>query len=100
MKLLFPAALLLGAVPFATSGLSAQMAETAPLTLDSSIETLMADAEAREIVLATLPDLDSAPGYDQFKVVSLRKLQPHTNGLITEEHLTTIGAGLRGLNDK
>lgn len=79
----------------ATTPAPSTTTSTAALTLDSSIEALMADSYARTVVLASLPDIEAAPGYDQFKVISLRKLQPHAGGQITEEHLNAIEKGLQ-----
>ncbi len=101
MKTFIAAALLLA--PLFPAGAQSSVpaaqpsASTAALTLDSSIEALMADPAARAVVLASLPDIASSPGYDRFKVVSLRKLQPHSGGLITDEHLAAIEAGLKAL---
>ena len=102
MKIMFAAALTLAV----TAPVAAQAPAPAPaatpagLTLDSSIESLMADPGAKAVVLASLPEIESAPGYDQFKVVSLRRLQPRSGGKITEENLAAIEAGLKALPAK
>lgn len=100
MKTLFLAGLLLVPSAAALAQAPAPATASAGLTLDSSIETLMADPGAKAVVLASLPDLDAAPGYDQFKVVSLRRLQPHSGGKITDENLAAIEAGLKALPAK
>jgi hypothetical protein len=106
MKTLLASGLLLAAALPAT----AQTGDSAPapasadaaagLTIDSPIAALMADPGAKAVVLATFPDMESTPGYDQFKVVSLRRLQPRSNGAITEQQLATIEAGLKALPAK
>lgn len=102
MKTLLAASLVLA--PLAATAQTATPAPAATpaaaLTLDSPIEALMADPGAKAVVLATLPDLDTTPGYDQFKVVSLRRLQPYSEGKITEENLAAIEAGLKALPAK
>ena len=103
MRILFAAGLL----STVAAPASAQTAPTppapaaaAPLTTDSPIQALIADPGAKAVVLATFPNIESEPGYDQFKVVSFRRLQPHSGGKITEEHLATIDAGLKALPTK
>jgi len=102
MKTLLLAALLLApsAPALAQTSDAASPTASAGLTLDSPIEALMADPGAKAVVLASLPDLEAAPGYDQFKAVSLRRLQPHAGGKITEENLESIEAGLKSLPAK
>ena len=69
-----------------------EAAET--LTIDSPIEALMADEKARAVVLAELPDLDKHPAYGQFKAMSLKAVQPYSQGMITDEMLAKIATGL------
>ncbi|WP_375286565.1 hypothetical protein [Sphingomonas sp.] len=99
MKALLLVGLLIApsASALAQTGAPAPATASSGLTLDSSIEALMASPGAKAVVLASLPDLEAAPGYDQFKAVSLRRLQPHSGGKITDEHLAAIEAGLKAL---
>ena len=69
-------------------------ATEAELTIDTPIEVLMADDGAREIVLAEIPGLDEHPAYGQFKALSLKAVQPFSQGMITDEMLATIAAAL------
>ena len=70
----------------------------AKFTIETPIEKLMADEKARAVVLETLPDLDKSPYYGQIKGMSLKAVQPYSQGMITEEMLETISAGLAELD--
>ncbi|MEL7690151.1 hypothetical protein [Citromicrobium bathyomarinum] len=77
--------------------MAAETAE-AELTIDSPIEVLMADDGARAVVLAEMPGLDQHPAYGQFKAMSLKAVQPYSQGMVTDEMLANIAAGLAELN--
>ena len=66
-------------------------------TIDMPIQMLMANDAAKAVVLATLPGMDEHPSYEQFKGMSLKELQPWSQGMITDEALTEIAAGLAKL---
>ena len=70
----------------------------AELTIDSPIEVLMADEAARAVVLAEMPGLDEHPAYGQFKAMSLKAVQPYSQGMVTDEMLAKIAAGLAELD--
>ena len=72
---------------------AAEEAEAA-LTIETPIETLMANEGAREVVLAELPELESSPYYPQIKGMSLKAVQPYSQGMVTDEMLANISAGL------
>jgi hypothetical protein len=79
---------------------SATTATTAAaFTIETPIETLMADERARTVLTANFggQDLSQHPAYDQFKALSLKALQPFSQGLITEEMLTKIAAELAAI---
>ena len=70
---------------------------TAPadaLTVDTPIETLMADERAKAVVTKHLPGIDQHPAYEDFKALSLKSLAPFSQGLITAEVLEKIAAEL------
>ena len=67
------------------------------LTIESPIEALMANDAARAIVLEQLPGLDEHPAYGQFKSMSLKAVQPFSQGAITEDALTKIAEGLAAI---
>jgi|TARA_R100000049_G_C1952106_1_gene100763 hypothetical protein len=68
--------------------------EAAAYTLETPIETLMANETTKAIVLAELPGLDEHPAYSQFKALSLKAVQPFSQGMITDETLAKISAKL------
>lgn len=73
-------------------------ATSAKLTIDTPIETLLADEGAREVVLAELPELEANPYYPYIKGMSLKEVQPRSQGAISEEALANIAAGLAELD--
>jgi hypothetical protein len=78
----------------------APMATTAAaFTIDTPIETLMADERAKAVLTANFggQDLSQHPAYDQFKALSLRTVAPFSQGLITDEMLTKIAAELAAI---
>ncbi|MEL7687322.1 hypothetical protein AAG596_05255 [Citromicrobium bathyomarinum] len=91
----FAASLAMVATPLALAAApaAAQGAEAA-LTIETPIETLMADEAARAVVVAELPDLEASQYYPYIKSMSLKEIQPQSQGAITEEMLARIAAGL------
>jgi para-nitrobenzyl esterase len=71
--------------------------ESIALNGDTPIAVLAENPAAREILTRHLPDLFSHPAYDAFKNFSLRALQPHSNGAITEATIASIEAELSAL---
>ena len=63
-------------------------------TIETPIETLMADERAKTVVAAHLPGIDQHPAYDQIKAMSLKAVAPFSQGLITEDLLAKIAADL------
>lgn len=81
---------------------SAQTAQTAPaatarFNLDTPIETLAADENAKAVLMADLPDLLPHPSYDMFKAMSLRAVQPYSQGKLTDEILAKVEADLAAI---
>lgn len=76
-------------------------AEEAPaaakFTIDTPIETLMADDAAKAVVLEHIPGIDEHPAYGQFKGMSLKAVQPFSGGNITDDMLTKVAEGLAKL---
>jgi hypothetical protein len=74
-------------------------APAAAFTIDTPIETLMADERAKAVVTQHFGgnDLTAHPAYDQFKSLSLKALAPFSQGLITEDMLTKIAADLAAI---
>lgn len=75
--------------------------EAAPvaLTIESPIEVLMANEQAKAVLLKHMGgnDISLHPMYDQFKAMSLKQVQPFSQGAITEEMLANIAADLAKL---
>ena len=69
-------------------------AATAKFNLDTPIETLVADAKAKAVLDADLPGLTSHPAYDSFKAMSLRGVQPLSQGALTDQMLKKAEADL------
>lgn len=97
-------------VPLAALGLAfaavttpaAVLAEEAPapaaaFSIDTPIETLMADERAKAVLLKHLGPVDQHPAYADFKALSLKALAPFSQGLISEETLGKIGADLAAI---
>lgn len=66
-------------------------------TLDTPIRDLVADPAARAVLDKELPGLTTHAQYGVFKGMSLKKLQPLSGGLITDERLAATGAALKAL---
>ncbi len=66
-------------------------------TLDTPIQALAADQGARAVLDRELPGLTTHESYEQFKAMSLKALKPLAAGLITDERLAAVEAGLRAL---
>ena len=97
MKLIYAAAALVACmVPGAafaqtTPAPAAAPADAAPaakFNLDTPIEVLVADEKAKAVLTADLgADVSQHPAYEQFKGMSLRQVQPYSQGAITDEIL-------------
>jgi hypothetical protein len=68
------------------------------LNLDTPIEVLMADPRAKAVLDARLPTLATHPAYNMIKAMSLRQVQPYSQGALTDEILAAIGADLAALH--
>jgi hypothetical protein len=69
----------------------------AKFTVDTPIETLMADPVAKAVVEANLPGMSTHMMYDQFKSLSLAALAPMSAGKISEQALAKITEGLAAI---
>lgn len=72
-------------------------AAAAKLTIDSPIEALMANPAAKAAVEAQMPGVEGHPAYGQFKTMSLKQVQPFSQGMITDDMLAKIAAALADL---
>ena len=84
---------------------SAQTAPAAPaavpaasgLSLDTPIEQIAAVPAGKAVLDKDIPGLLTHPAYDQFKGMSLKEVQPMSQGAITDDMLTKTGADLTAL---
>jgi hypothetical protein len=67
-------------------------------TLDTPIETLVADTRTKAVLEADLPGLTSHPQFDQFKSMSLTMLAPFAPDRLTPDRLDKVKADLAKLN--
>jgi len=70
---------------------------TEKLTIEDSIEDLMANEDTAAVLKKHIPDLDQHPAYGQFKAMSLIDLQPFSAGQISDELIEAIKADLEAL---
>ena len=67
-------------------------------TLDTPIETIEADATAKEVLTADLGmDVAQHPAYDSFKSMSLNQVAPMSGGKITDDVLKKIATDLAAI---
>jgi hypothetical protein len=77
---------------------SAAVAPAAKFNLDTPIEVLVADEKAKTVLATDLNmDITQYPGYDNFKAMSLRQIQPYSNGALTDDLLKKIEADLAAI---
>ena len=77
---------------------AAAAATSAGLSLDTPIGEIAAAPAGKAVLDQQLPGLLTHPAYETFKAFSLKALQPYSNGLITDERLAAVEAGLKALN--
>lgn len=94
MKFFVLAAALLIAAPLAAQTAPAAVEAPAMLTIDSPIEALVADPKAKAVVDANFPGMTAHPAYEQFKGMTLKQLQPLSQGVISEEAVKKAEAEL------
>lgn len=73
------------------------VAPATKFTLDTPIELLIADEKAKAVLDTDIPGLSSHPALDQFKAMSLKAVQPFSNGALTDEMLKKVEADLAAL---
>lgn len=106
MRTLIVAAAALAALSVSTTGALAQSpasSTTAPAampssgakyTLETPIETIAANPAGKAILDKDLPGLTTHEAYDSFKSMSLKDVQPMSNGAISDAALAKAGADL------
>ena len=76
----------------ATAPVSAEA--PAKLTINAPIEALVANEQAKAVLNAYLPGMTEHPSYPMFKAMSLRDVQPFSQGMITDDTLSKIAVAL------
>ena len=96
MRFVLLASVLLIAAPLSaqTPPVPAPAVAMAMLSIDSPIEALVADPKAKMIVDANFPGMTAHPAYEQFKGMTLKQLQPLSQGVISEEAVKKAEAEL------
>lgn len=67
------------------------------LTLDTPIETIVADPAGKAALEANMPGITTHAMYEQFKSMTLTQLQPMSSGAITDEGLAKTKAALEAV---
>jgi hypothetical protein len=83
--------------PAAPAAPVASAAVAAKFNLDTPIEVLAADEKAKAVLMADLPDLLPHPSYDMFKGMSLKGVQPYSQGALTDELLAKVEKDLAAI---
>jgi hypothetical protein len=92
LRLLIAAAALPLVVPFAA--VQTVPAPAAKFSLDTPIQELYADEAAKAVMDKHIPGLTTIPQYEMIKAISLRQLQPYSDGKLTDELLAAVDADL------
>lgn len=69
----------------------------ATFSIDSPIEQLVANPATKTVLDTDFPGLTAHPAYEQFKGMSLKQLQPFSNGVITDDLLVKAGMDLAAI---
>jgi hypothetical protein len=86
------------AAPAAPAPSGAAPAVGAKFTIDTPIETIMADPKGKEVLTADLGgDPSTNPYYESFKTMSLKEVAPMSQGKITDELLVKLGTDLAAI---
>lgn len=90
---------LIGAQPVLANPQTPAPATTAPkYSLDTPIETLVADARAKSVIETDLPGLTSHPQFEQFKSMNLTTLSTFAPDKLTPERLAKVKTDLAAIN--
>lgn len=84
------------AAPLAAHGPATPAAPVAAakFTLDTPIEQIAADPAAKAALDASLPGTTTHPSYEMFKSMSLKQLQPMSDGKLSDEALAKAAEAL------
>jgi len=84
--------------PATTAAAAAAPAVAGKFTLDTPIETIVADPKGKDVLAADLGgDVSQHPMYESFKSMSLNQLAPMSQGKITDDVLKKLGTDLAAI---
>lgn len=69
-------------------------AATSKFSIDTPIQELYADPAPKAVMDKHMPGLTAIPQYEMIKAISLRQLQPYSDGKLTDEILAAVEADL------
>ncbi|MCC2978253.1 hypothetical protein LK533_16500 [Sphingomonas sp. PL-96] len=96
-----PSALVVPGAPTAPQTASASTSTPAapvePLTTDSTIDAIASTPAGKAVLDKDLPGLTEHPMYEAIKTMTLKQVQPLSNGMITDEALVQVDADLKKL---
>lgn len=72
-------------------------AATATLSIDTPIQAIVAVPAGKAVLEKEMPTLLTHAMYESFKTMSLKELQPYSQGAITDEELARVDAALKAL---
>ena len=76
---------------------AAHAVTTAKLSLDTPVETIVADAAGKAVLEANLPGITTHEHYEHFKAMSLKQIAGMAPDKLTPEALAKVEAGLAAL---
>ncbi len=69
---------------------AATVAPSAKFTLNTPIQTLVADVQAKAVLDKFLPGTTTHSSFEMFKAMTLRQIQPYSGGVITDGVLADV----------
>ncbi|WP_296615798.1 hypothetical protein [Sphingomonas sp.] len=78
-------------------GAAAPATASAKFTLDTPIQDIVADTQGKAVLDKNLPGLVDLPQYEMFKGLSLKQVQPYSNGKLTDELLAKTATDLAAI---
>lgn len=84
--------------PATTDAAPAPATTAAKFTVDTPIEQLVANEQAKAVLISVLGgDISQSPFYDQIKAMSFAQVQPLSQGQITDETMKKLAEGLAAI---
>ena len=72
-------------------------AADAKLSIESPIAALVENAATKAVIDTNFPGMTAHPAFEQFKVMSLKELQPLSGGVITDEAIAKAATELAAI---